>query len=252
MDFRRFLGVLRRFKYIVVAGFVLACVAAFLSYAKIGPNGLSYRQQEVWSSSARLLVNSPASSGQDPSNLAITYSQYVSSDQVVKPAIRMHHILGTLQGSYGYSNQTSTALPTVTVSGLASNPVAASTLATDGVIALKNFVLRQQSAAGVKPSDRTSLAVLNQAIPFTAQIVTPRSKTPPIFVFILVLAATLGLVFVLENLRPRVERTRVEVEVRRLGSVEVPRSPDDLEVPRSDGGVQLPGVGGEAQQASRS
>lgn len=215
MDIRLFVGVVRRFRYVVAAGVVLACVAAFLSFVKIGPHGFAYRQTELYSSTARLLVTSPAANGQDPASLAVIYSQYATSDEVIKAAIRRSHVRGTLQGDSGYVNSTSTALPTVTVSGIAPNPVNASIIANAGVIALKRFINQQQAAAGIPPTDRAYLSALNQAIPFTATVMTPRSKTPPIFAFIVVLAATFGLVFALENLRPRVRPVLVEVEAPR-------------------------------------
>jgi capsular polysaccharide biosynthesis protein len=215
MDIRLFVSLIRRFKYIVVAGVVLACVAAFLSYVKIGPHGFEYRQKELYSSTARLLVTSPAANGQDPASLAVIYSQYATSDEVIKAAIQRSHVRGTLQGDSGYVNSTSTALPTVTVSGIAPNPVDASIIANAGVVALKRFVNHQQAAQGIPPADRAFMSELNAAIPFTAIITTPRSKTPPIFAFIVVLAATLGLVFALENLRPRLRPVLVEVEAPR-------------------------------------
>jgi capsular polysaccharide biosynthesis protein len=223
MDIRLFVDVVRRFKYLVAAGVVLACVAAFLSYVKVGPHGFSYRQKEMYSSTARLLVTSPAANGQDPASLAVIYSQYATSDEVIQAAIRSSHVRGTLQGDSGYVNSTSTALPTVTVSGIAPNPVNASIIANAGVVALKRFVAQQQKDQGLPPGDRAYLSNLNDAIPLTATIVTPRSKTPPIFAFIVVLAATFGLVFALENLRPRVRPVLVEVEAPRPSGAEATR-----------------------------
>jgi hypothetical protein len=97
------------------------------------------------------------------------------------------------------------------VSGIATTPAAAATLANDGIVALGQYVAQQQEDQGVPPAARATLQTLNNALPYQAQVFTPRSKTPPVVVFILVMAATIGLVFVLENLRPRVRPVPVEV-----------------------------------------
>lgn len=217
MNIPRFFSVLSRFKYIVVIGFLFACAAAILSYAKVGPHGLSYRQDEVWSSASNVLVTSPAANGPDASSLATIYAQYTSSDAVKATALRMDGIPGKLLGNAGFDTTNQTSLPTMSITGLAASPVKASILANDGVIALKSFI--QQQEAGTPPAQRASITVLQRAIPFTARVFTPRSKTPPVFAFVLVIAATLGLVFLLENLRPRVRAVPDEVDV------EVPRAP---------------------------
>ena len=224
-----------RFKYVVVGGFLLACLAAFFSYVKVGPNGFAYRQQEIWSSSANVLVTSPAPNGADPASLATIYSQYAASDQVKATALRMDGIPGTLQGTPGFDTTNQTSLPTLTVSGLAASPLKASILANDGVIALKAFIRERE--AGTPPAQRPYISVLQRAIPFRAQVYTPRSKTPPVFAFLLMIAATLGLAFLLENLRPRVRVVPDEVDI------EVPRAPTvpdevDVEVPRASGAVR--------------
>jgi len=208
-----------RFKYLMVGGFLCACLAAFFSYASIGPNGFSYRQPEVWSSPATVLVTSPAN-GTDPVTLASTYAAYAGGDEVRNQAIRMHGVRGKLQGAAGFDTTTQTPLPTLIVSGLASSPGNASILANDGVKALKAFVRNLE--AGTPAADRPRLRLLQRAIPFTATVLTPRSKTPPVFAFVFVLAATLGLAFLLENLRPRVRQVPADSEV-----VEIHRAASD-------------------------
>jgi len=215
MDLRHFFSVMSRFKYVVAGGFVLACLAAFFSFVKVGPHGLAYRQQEIWSSSANVLVTSPRG-GPDPTALAAIYAQYAASDAVKAAALRKDGIPGKLQGNAGFDTTNQTSLPTLTVSGLAASPVKASILANDGVIALKAFIRKHQ--AGTPSAQRPYISVLQRAIPFTANVFTPRSKTPPVFAFVLVIAATLGLAFLLENLRPRVRAVPDELDV------EVPRA----------------------------
>jgi len=250
VDLTRLFSVMNRFKYVVVAGSLLACVAAFFSYVKIGPHGLSYRQKEVWISPATVLVTSPAASGTDATTLATIYAQYAESDEVRQATFRMHGIHGLLQGTVGYDPTTQTALPTLTVSGVAASPLKASAFANDGVVALKAFIRKRQIKQGTPTYLRAYLSVLQRAIPFTAKVLTPRSKTPPVFAFVLVLAATFGLVLLLENMRPSVRPVPVGVDV------EVPRASGevDVEVPRASGevDVEVPRASGVVRHARKN
>ena len=211
MDFRLFLNVLRRFRLIVGIGFVLACALAFFSFVKIGSNGLEYRQQVKWMSTARVLVTS---TNDNPVQLAITYAALATSDEVTNAAIHKHGIAGTLQADFGYINRTSIALPTVLVSAISATPANSAILANDGIVALERFVARQQAELGVPPAKRAELQQLNRALPSAAQVATPRSKTLPVVVFVLIMAATVGLAFMLENLRPRVRAVPAELGLR--------------------------------------
>ena len=59
MNLRLYIRVLRRFKFVVAAGFVLAVVLAVASTVKVGfahGPSLSYRQQETFQSTTRLFV----------------------------------------------------------------------------------------------------------------------------------------------------------------------------------------------------
>lgn len=201
MNFRLLFSVLLRFKRLVALGLLLAIGLAFLSYVKVGSHGLQYRQEEKWSSSARMLVTNPPGS-QDPVVLAQIYAALATSDGVTSAAIKRHGIVGALVGESGYLNRTSTALPTISVTAISTTPARSATLANDAVSALRSFIAQQQAATGVPLSHRARLRDLNHAIPFRAQIFTPRSKTPPVIVFVLVMAATIGLVLILENMRP--------------------------------------------------
>ena len=65
---------------------------------------------------------------------------------------------------------------------------------------------------GTPPERRYSLKVLNAASPVRAVVAAPRSKTRPIMVLVLGLAATLALVLILENLKPRLREVRADAE----------------------------------------
>jgi hypothetical protein len=67
--------------------------------------------------------------------------------------------------------------------------------------ALRGYLEEQQAANQVPDSDRVVLEEVLQAR--KAGIYQPRSKTMPIVIFLAVGFATMGLAFLLENLRPR-------------------------------------------------
>ena len=64
------------------------------------------------------------------------------------------------------------------------------------------FLDRKAREAEIPDSQRVQVEVL--ARPRGAVVIEPRKKTLPIVVFLTVLTGTVGLVFVLENLRSRV------------------------------------------------
>src|SRR2546423_956952 len=92
MDIELYGRVIWRHKLIVVLGFVLALTLAFLSYAKVGANGIGYRDSEQWVSYETMSVTQPgfmegrlAAIGADPSRLtllAVLYSKYADTDAV--------------------------------------------------------------------------------------------------------------------------------------------------------------------------
>jgi capsular polysaccharide biosynthesis protein len=104
-------------------------------------------------------------------------------------------------------------LPIVQITALSYSAPASRALGNRAAAALAQYVDAQQKANGVPPAERIQLRVLNRAA--QTSLVTPRSKTLPIGIFVVVLFATIGLAFVLENLRPRPNRpVLTEAEVR--------------------------------------
>ena len=57
MDLQLYFRVLWRFRFLMAIGLLAALALSALSLVSVGPSGVSYRQQEVWSSSAKLLVS---------------------------------------------------------------------------------------------------------------------------------------------------------------------------------------------------
>jgi hypothetical protein len=66
---------------------------------------------------------------------------------------------------------------------------------------LISYVTNQQATSDVPKSQRVLLQVLNEPTP--AVLVKARSKTRPVAAFLATLLMAIGLVFLLENVRPR-------------------------------------------------
>jgi hypothetical protein len=219
MDLELYGRVLRRFWPLVVTGLILAVGLAFLSLVRITPNGVSYRKPEVWQSQAVLLLDSPgfpwgrtlvpgSASSTPPqyvnlSGLTDLYSQFANSDDVKRImrkdgapkswSITAAPIVPTIQGA---------TLPVIALSGRANSAREAVSAVEYGKRALVEYVNREEQQGKIPANQRIILKSMQRA---TAPIVVqPRKKTLAIVVFLAVAIATIGLAFILENLRPRV------------------------------------------------
>jgi hypothetical protein len=68
--------------------------------------------------------------------------------------------------------------------------------------AFKAFLQEQQARNGIPAQNRVLLTVITKADP--PFLVKGRSKTLPVVVFVTALLGVVGLVFMLENMRPRI------------------------------------------------
>jgi hypothetical protein len=109
-------------------------------------------------------------------------------------------------------------LPFVSIIGTAKRGVDAVSIASRGGNALIDYVVSTQNSANIPKSQRIQITVLTQAQP--AKLLAGRKKTLPIVIFLSVLLATIGLAFVLENLRPRLRE--VEAVPERDQQVDTP------------------------------
>lgn len=250
MDFRLYADVVQRHRTVVTCGLVLAIVLAFLAMFRVGLDGVGYRQSEEWSSTARLGVTqqgfpwgrlfaqdstslTPAQQAKrlgipiaDPNrfkDLAFLYAELATTD----PVRRL-----MLSAGAGASDGEVTAepviadngitLPLIDVTAVATSHAAATELAQRAANSLVRYVEQQQLRNRVPASDRVVLQKLLRAE--EATVVKPRPKSIPIVVFIVVLAGTIGLAFLLENLRPSVQlvterEASVPIEPRRRVSL---------------------------------
>jgi hypothetical protein len=219
LDLSLYGRVLWRFWPLLVGGFVVACVLAVFSVAKLSPSGISYRKPAVYGASAELLLTQkgfpwgrtaiPTSgpAGTQPNNLSgLTelYSQFANSNEVAAIMLRRgapktwkvvaNPLTPTLEGS---------ALPILAVTGEAYTPADAAKAATLGTLSLIQYVQAQQKAAAIPVSQRVNIQVLQAPTALKAVAVSPHKKTLPLMVFLGVMVATIALAFVLENRRPQ-------------------------------------------------
>jgi hypothetical protein len=102
-----------------------------------------------------------------------------------------------------YATGNATPLPMLTISGEATTPGGALGSTRTASAAFRGYVAQRQIKAGIPEDQRIVISVLNRAA--KATVIQPRKKTIPLMVFLAVIAATLGLALILENMRPRLQ-----------------------------------------------
>lgn len=229
MDLKLYGRVLRRFKFLVLIGLLLAIVLALLSFARVsfagGKPALVYRSPITYESNETLLVSqsgfpegrstfpvtnptTDTSTFADPSrfaSLADFYAYLANSDAVTEAAARaVGHVSGTYVATPVYSagGSSQTLEPVLQIRGLGATPEIAEQFARAGSAALRGYLNAQQTQAHIGSSERVLVTVLNAATNST--VFAGRKKTLPIVVFLAVIAATLALALMLENLRPQI------------------------------------------------
>jgi hypothetical protein len=93
-------------------------------------------------------------------------------------------------------------LPLLTVTVIAPTPLRAIALTNFAATRFHNWLARQQAAAGIPAEQRVAVELVDPAA--KATIAGHRSKTLPAVIFLGLMAATFGFIFVRENLNPRV------------------------------------------------
>jgi hypothetical protein len=224
MDFGLYARVLWRFRLLVLFGLTLATSLALLSFVRVDTEGIGYRQVELWSGTTRLLVTQrgfpegrlygqTATAGDespdpivDPgrfNNLAVLYSQLATSDPVRALMRRDGPILGQIIATPVVGGgEFKTQLPMIDITAISTTPQGALRLAERSGNALATYLQAEQQASRVPVADRAVIVPVIR--PVKPQLFQPRSKTMPVVVFFAVMFVTVGLAFLLENLRPRV------------------------------------------------
>jgi hypothetical protein len=256
MDLALYGRVLWRFRVIVALGTACALLAAIIAVAHVDftrSGGLTfrYRSNELWSSQSTLLVTQhgfpwgqltlpqstnptqtqqtqPQQNFADPSRLvflASLYAQFAKADAIkaiVHPRAE-EKVLASPVDDTSSGSSVGSPLPLVSVAGIATSSARALQLASLATSAFMYYIDRQQSAAGIRSGNRVVLQVVSR--PSVPVVFQKRRMTPAILAFILVLTATLVLVFSLENLRKSrsvavVEPLRAEGDSRSEGADE--------------------------------
>ena len=231
MDIKTWISVLWRFRFLVAAGLLLATCLALLSFARVELDGwkpaFSYRADEVWVSRSTLLVTQEGfpwgravldevvevpGTGEQPQfvpkyspgdryvALASIYAELAKGDAVQR------QVLPDAEESEGYDAHVATApngsvLPRVIITGHASSPDRAEETAGTATAAFLRYLERQQASSQITADTRADVSVVNE--PTKAELFEGRRMARPIFIFLLIVMAVIGLAFVLENLRPR-------------------------------------------------
>jgi hypothetical protein len=209
MDLNLFFRVIRRFKFIVILGVIVATSLALLSFARITNDGLAYRQPKQWSSVQQLGVSASVPPKfqatiqvPDPTRVAQVYATLATSTAVTR--IMRQKAKGEPPGEALASNVVNSdgsTLPFVLIQGVAtskSSAVAMARLATDS---LEDY-LPSYNALNYPPP--INIVVTRVGGPDAPKVIKSPSKTRPVFVFLAVLIAFVGIAFILENLRPAV------------------------------------------------
>ena len=94
------------------------------------------------------------------------------------------------------------SLPLIDIVAIAPAPLRGDEARHAGRDCLPDLLTDQQKANKVPDRDRVVIQIVTR--PRGAEIFQPRSKTMPLVIFLAVMFATVGLAFLLENLRPLV------------------------------------------------
>jgi capsular polysaccharide biosynthesis protein len=204
MDLRLYLRVIWRFRYLVLGGFLVALAFAFLTMFRVGPHGISYRQQLSYRATETLWLTSKnsffdASQQANLAGLAIQYVQIANSDIVASRVLKS----GPLGGTYmvvQIPGPNNTLQPVISVTGTAHTPTQSAAIANRISDALAWWIGKSQDKSNAAPEQRVGITTISQPKPYLFE---GRKLTVPIIIFLAVMIVTLGVAFILENLRPR-------------------------------------------------
>ncbi|HMJ33984.1 MAG TPA: hypothetical protein VK501_08700 [Baekduia sp.] len=238
MNLVRHFEVLKRGRAILALGLLVAITLAVLATWRVSFNGgpkLTYRKAEVWAASTKLLITQPgfpwgrsvlpgsitapdASTADgsgvptddkgrrlqfaDPSRLAYLawiYSHFLMGDEV-RTMLSFKPEGMDIQASplTAGGNMSASALPII---GLTTRATSASDVQrlNDGVrLALEDYLTQQQRRSGTPTTDRVVVSVVDRPGPMLEK---GHSINLGIVAFLLVMSATVGVLYLLENLR---------------------------------------------------
>jgi hypothetical protein len=266
MNLVRHFEVLKRGRTIIVAGLLFAIAIAIFATFRVSTTGLTFRKPETWQATTKIMltqpgfpwgrsvlpgsVDAPAGSANsddvptdaqgrrlqfaDPSRLAYLawiYSHFMMGDEV--RTMLKHKPLGmdisagplTAGGSMSAS-----ALPIIGLTTTAHSANDAQRLNDDVHLALEDYLRRQQRESSTPTIDRVVLSTVDRPGPVR---VKGHSVNLGIMSFLLLMAATIGFVYLLENLRlARLEAEAMRPVGEEPGEAQMFGEPDPLDQPR--------------------
>lgn len=217
MDLSLHLQVIWRFRIVLFVGLFVAVFLALLAGTKAGAR--------TWKSEATLFVTQPGfpwgrtvikylpgdiATGKpsiptaDPqrlSSLTALYAQLATSEPVAPwlRGIERRHEQLTVTAVPAPQYSTPTLLPLLQIDATAPSKARAIALANRTSTSFRMWLARQQATADIPDAERVVVEPISTAD--TAKRVGGSGKTLPVIVFLAVLAATVGVIFVVENLR---------------------------------------------------
>jgi hypothetical protein len=230
VDLRLFSAVLWHFKFVVAIGLMAAMALSFFSFAKLdlsaGSPKIKQRGTEQWASYSTIFVTqkgfpwgrvngdpnavlpSQAQGGfANPSRyigLAAIFANLADSDQVRQVLRRSGPLYGKIEATpLTALNDPTDVLPLISIVGLADTARRAEALVGREARALTQYVAEQQDRNKIRDQNRIELQIVKE--PTKAKLIAGPSKTLPILVFLVVIAATCAVAFILENLNPRLK-----------------------------------------------
>jgi hypothetical protein len=269
MNLVRHFEVLKRGRVILAVGLLFAIAIALFATFRVSSTGLTWRKPETWQSTTKIMltqpgfpwgrsvlpgsVDAPAVSPDnqqdvptdaqgrklqfaDPSRLAYLawiYSHFLMGDEV-RTMIKhkpdgMDISAGPLTAG---GSMSASALPIIGLTTTAHTAVEAQRLNDDVHLALEDYLRRQQRESATPTIDRVVLSTVDRPGPV---LLKGHSVNLGIMSFLLLMAATVGLVYLLENLRLArldAEAMRAAGEEPDTGQAQVFGAPSPLDEPR--------------------
>ena len=214
MDLKRFFGVLRRHKLLMIGGTVLAVVAAALSYTKLAP--------EVWQSQSQLLITQGTRSlrrrgatGHGGQRGKRGQLHGVAGADLCRPRERRRGSGRDSQGRSGGQGRShwpvrSSHRSRYAAGAGARSPVrlraGAHKLAALAATTLENYVTSEQAASDVPQSQRVQFSFIQDGV--QTKLLSGPSKVTSLLLFVVVLGCVMGLAFKLDKPR-QAQRERV-------------------------------------------
>lgn len=143
-------------------------------------------------------------------SLAILYSHLANGDPVKRIMLRQGTIDGKWEAAPVPSDDGNGFIPFIDVTALAGSGPGASALSLRAANAFRAYLARQQADAGIPPQNRVQLPIVSW--PTKPLVVSGKSMTRPLFVFLLLAMATVGAALALERFRPQLRAVPAELE----------------------------------------